>query len=304
MKLDRILISMDFSEPAIAGAKWVSNDLAPEAELTLLHVIEPPDQPRYASWLLPPASTVEALAREDAEMRMREVGSYLTASEPRLDIRIGTPHEVIVNAAREGGYDLVVIGPHGGGPRRWRFLGTTADRVVRTSSVPVLVATNPPRGAPLNLLVPVDERPIMPLVMATTRDLAEHFDAAITLLHVWSNAVYSHVASMSYATAHGNEQSARDDIARELHEASVHWLNEVAAAGIARDRLTARVTYGNAGDSTVEMAASMHADLIVLGRSTASIVRPALLGSTIGTVLHEARCPILIVAEEPGATGG
>lgn len=297
MKLERILVSMDFSEPAIAGAKWVSDHFAPDAALTLLHVIEPPDQPRYASWLLPPASTIEELAREDASMRMRDVSSYLTASEPRIEVRVGTPHEVIVNVAREGSFDLVVIGPHAGGPRRGRFLGTTADRVVRTSSVPVLVATNPPAGAPLNFLVPVDERPIMPLVLRTTRELAERFDAAITLLHVWSNAVYSHVASMSHATAHGNEQSARDDIERELHGAAVHWLNEVASTGIARDRVTATVTYGNAGDATVETAASMDADLIILGRATASIVRPALLGSTIGTVLHGARCPILIVAE-------
>ena len=304
MKLDRILIGMDFSPPAIAGAKWISDHFAPDAELTLLHVIEPPDQPRYAGWLLPPESTVEALAREDAEMRMREVGSYLTASEPRVEIRVGTPHEVIVTVARERGFDVVVIGPHAGGPRRWRFLGTTADRVVRTSSVPVLVATDPPAGPPLNFLVPVDERAVMPLVLDATRGLAERFDAAVTLLHVWSNAVYSHVASMSYATAHGDEQSARGDIAREMNEASEHWLNEVAHAGIVRERLTAMVKYGHAGDAIIETAGSMHADLVVLGRATASIVRPALLGSTIGTVLHGARCPLLIVAEEPAAAGG
>lgn len=304
MKLERILISMDFSQPAIAGAKWVSEYFAPDAELTLLHVIEPPDRPRFASGLLPPADVVEAVAREDAAMRMREVASYLTAREPRLEVRVGSPHEVIVSFARGGGFDLVVIGPHGERPRRSRFLGTTADRVVRTSAVPVLVATNPPAGAPLNLLVPVDERSVTPVVLETTRELAERFDAGVTLLHVWSNAVYSHVASMSYASAHGNEQAARDDIARELHEASVHWLNEIGRTGIARQRVTATVTYGNAGEITVDTAAAVQADLIVLGRATASVVRPALLGSTIGAVLHEARRPILIVTEESGAAAG
>ena len=304
MKLDRVLISMDFSQPAIAGAKWLSEYFAPDADITLLHVVEPPDHPKFASGLLPDPAVIEAVAREDAAIRMREVGSYLTAGAARYEIRVGTPHEVIVKAAQDGDFDLVVIGPHGDRPRRSVFLGTTADRVVRTSSVPVLVATHPPAGVPLNLLVPVDERPVTPFVLAATRELAERFDAAVTLLHVWSNAVYSHVASMSYASAHGNEQSARDDIARELHDASVHWLNDVARAGIARQRLTATVTYGNAGTATVETAASIHADLIVLGRTTASIVRPALLGSTIGTVLHEARCPILIVTEESSANAG
>ena len=304
MKFERILISMDFSAPAIAGAKWVSEFFAPDAELTLLHVVEPPDLPRFAGAVLPAPDVIDAVAREDATIRLRDVASYLTAEEPRQEVRVGKPHEVIVNVARDGGFDLLVIGPHGDRPRRSRFLGTTADRVVRTSAVPVLVATNPPAGAPLNLLVPVDERPVTSIVLEATRELAERFDAGVTLLHVWSNAVYSHVASMSHATAHGDERSARDDIGRELHEASVHWLNEIARTGIARERVTATVTYGNAGELTVETAASMQADLIVLGRATASIVRPALLGSTIGTVLHEVRRPILIVPEESGPAAG
>lgn len=304
MKLDRILIGMDFSEPAIAGARWVSESFAPDAELTLLHVVEPLDGVAFARGILPPADALEAAAREDAAKRMQAIGSYLTADVPRREIRVGTPHEVIVNAARDGAFDLVVIGPHGDRPRRSLFLGTTADRIVRTSPVPVLVATHAPAGPPRRLLVPVDERAVTPFVLETTRELAERFDAAVTLLHVWSNAVYSHVASMSYATAHGNEQAARDDIARELDDASRHWLSEVARTGIPRERLTALVAHGDAGQVTVETAASMPADLILIGRATASIVRPALLGSTIGTVLHEARCPILVVTETTGTTAG
>lgn len=300
VNLQKILIGVDFSQPSTAGAKWVSEFLAPNAELTLLHVVEPVHHPQFATGLLPPAEALDAAAREDAARRLRETASYLTASEPACYVRVGTPHEVIVDVARDGDFDLVVIGPHGERARRSRFLGTTADRVVRTSPVPVLVATHPPARAPRHLLVPVDEASITPVLLQSVRELAERFDAEITLLHVWSNAVYSHVASMSYATAHGNEQAAREEIARELHQASVHWLNEVARTGIARERLTATVTYGHAGDATVDTAAMTHADMIILGRRTARVVAPALLGSTIGTVLHEARCPILIVMEQSG----
>ena len=300
MNLQKILIGVDFSQPSTAGAKWVSEFLAPNAELALLHVVEPVHHPQFASRLLPPAESLDAAAGEDAMRRLREAASYLTASEPACYVRVGTPHEVIVDVARDGGFDLVVIGPHGERARRSRFLGTTADRVVRTSPVPVLVATHPPARAPRHFLVPVDEASITPILLQSVRDLAERFDAEVTLLHVWSNAVYSHVASMSYATAHGNEQAARDEIARELHQASVHWLSEIARTGIARDRVTATVTYGHAGDATVDTAATTHADVIILGRRTARVVAPALLGSTIGTVLHEARCPVLIVTEESG----
>jgi len=47
--------------------------------------------------------------------------------------------------------------------------------------------------------VPVQDALLTPRLMEWTSALAEQFDARVTLLHVWSNAVYSHVASMSYA---------------------------------------------------------------------------------------------------------
>jgi nucleotide-binding universal stress UspA family protein len=41
----------------------------------------------------------------------------------------------------------------------------------------------------------------------------------------------------------------------------------------------------------------MRADLIILGRNSTGVVAPAFLGSTIGTVLHDARCPVLVVTK-------
>ena len=50
------------------------------------------------------------------------------------------------------------------------------------------------------------------------------------------------------------------------------------------------------------MAAEMSADLIVLGRRGSGLIVPALLGSTVGTVLHGATCPVLVVVESPEST--
>src|SRR5512138_2111635 len=81
VKLQKILIGIDFSQPSTAGAKWVSEFLAPNAELTLLHVVEPVQHPQFASGLLPSAESLDAAAREDTMRRLREAASYLTASE-------------------------------------------------------------------------------------------------------------------------------------------------------------------------------------------------------------------------------
>jgi nucleotide-binding universal stress UspA family protein len=167
--------------------------------------------------------------------------------------------------------------------------------------VPVLVATNPASHSPRRILVPVNDDGIAPHVLAWSRYLAEQFDGDITLLHVWSNAAYSYVASMSYATTR-TEGDARKEIEKELTGEAARWLEETARTGIHRDRVDATVAYGNAGDVAIETATSIHADLIVIGRQGSGLVLPAILGGTVETILHGARCPVLVVTSPSETT--
>jgi nucleotide-binding universal stress UspA family protein len=296
MRLESIVVGMDFSDAAITGAAWAAEHFAPAAAMSLVHVIPPLEEPAYAGHLMPSSQEFEAVAREYSEHRMDDIATSLNANVVRRDVRVGKPDREIVRLASEIGTDLILIGPHGDRPRPRRFLGTTADRIVRTSSVPVLVATRPPVGRPRNILVPVDDSSIMPVLLAWARDLAAEFDADVKLLHVWSNAVYSDAASMSYARIK-NEDDARRDIAQGFQDAATQWLERLARTGMTGSRATATVTYGNAGDVVLETAVAMSADLIVLGRRGTGLVAPALLGSTVGTVLHGADCPVLVLVE-------
>jgi len=294
MTINRLLVGLDFGAASISAARWAKTWLAPNAELILAHVLEPPDRPHFAQDKLPPEDLLESSSREYAEARMREIAYYLGAEPMRSEFRVGKPHEELVALAGETGADLIVIGPHGGRPHTSKFLGTTAERVVRSSPVPVLVGTKPPPGPPRRILVPVDDAEITAPIVETARQLATAFQAQVTLLHVWSNAIYSHVASMSYAHAHGDAE-AEHEIEEELASTARHWLKDVASLGVGAERFSAAVTYGKPGDATIAMADSMRADLIVLGRNSTGVVAPAFLGSTIGTVLHDARCPVLVV---------
>ena len=214
MKIERLLVAVDFSDTATAAARYAAEHFAPGAEVVLLHVIDPPARPHFARDVLPPEDALEAMAREFAARRSTELASSLPSGlRSRVEVRVGKPHEVIASTADEVDASVVVIGPHGDRPRPWRFLGTTADRVVRTSPVPVLVATAPTPHPPRRILVPVDDDSAASPVLEWTRDLADRFDADVTLLHVWSNAVYSHVASMSYAeTRTEADARARDRV--------------------------------------------------------------------------------------------
>jgi nucleotide-binding universal stress UspA family protein len=297
MRLDTMLVAADFSETAAVAAEWAARVFAPTANVVLLHVIDPPDRPRFARDPLPPEETFEAVAREHAEARMRELARRLGRDDARVVIRIGKPHEQVAAVATEANANLIVIGPHDDRPRPSKFLGTTADRIARTAPTPILIGTNPKSHAPRRILVPADDAAITPRLMDWTRALAERFDARVTLLHVWSNAVYSHVASMSYAEK-SNEHDAKQEIEKELREAADRCLDQLAPDGAWRDRVTAKVWYGHAGEVALEHAREMDADLIVIGRTGAGLLKPALLGSTTNTVLHGARCPVLIVTRD------
>jgi nucleotide-binding universal stress UspA family protein len=295
MPFSTIVVGMDFSESAVNAAKWTVSSVAPHAAVTLVHVIDPPDRPRFARDSLPSAEAIEATAREFAETQLRQISALLAPIMARTEIRVGKPHEEIARVARDLGADLIAVGPHGDRPGRTKFLGTTADRLVRTSPIPVLVATNPPLGKPTNILVPVDDAPITPALLSAVRSIAEAWDATVTLLHIWSNAVYSHVASMAHITS-TNETDAQRAIDEDLRNAGRAWLEEAARVGLARD-VSIIVTHGSPGDVTVTLAAERHIDLIAMGRRGAGEVAAALLGSTVGTVLHAARCPVLVITD-------
>lgn len=59
----------------------------------------------------------------------------------------GTPHRAILDYARDHGVDLVVVGTHGRRGLDRLLLGSVAERVLRTATVPVLVVRGEPEEA-------------------------------------------------------------------------------------------------------------------------------------------------------------
>jgi nucleotide-binding universal stress UspA family protein len=139
MRLEHILVPTDFSEHA-ERATEVAAALAAKlgAGLTLLHVAH---RPEYAYGqrtgqslddLLPGAQ--DALDRAVARARQSNL-----EVEPALVS--GTPWESILRVAHERGVDLIVMGTHGrrGVPRA--LLGSVAEKVLRSSPVPVTIVS-------------------------------------------------------------------------------------------------------------------------------------------------------------------
>jgi nucleotide-binding universal stress UspA family protein len=134
-----ILLATDLSpasEPAEGEAIALARDL--RTSLLILSVIDPKSlRTGFGQW-------VQRMdqARASLEERSRDlVGRARAAGVPvRLLIWEGDPAESIVDAAIAESVDYIVVGSHGRHGVDRVLLGSISDQVIRTASVPVIVA--------------------------------------------------------------------------------------------------------------------------------------------------------------------
>jgi nucleotide-binding universal stress UspA family protein len=120
-------------------------------EVDVVTVLEPfrPSTWQAEEVVIPEQVMGEARGRYEAEIK-----EYVTKIEQELKkegiaakgvvLEVGPPADRILEYAEGNNIDLIIMSTHGrSGPSRWAF-GSVADRVVRNSPAPVLVAT--PRG--------------------------------------------------------------------------------------------------------------------------------------------------------------
>jgi nucleotide-binding universal stress UspA family protein len=138
--MNQIVAAVDGSKESLVAAR-LGLDLARKygAALTLLQVAPPVVAPGE-----PPLNAMPGLddalvgrAKSDLENTWRAIGQ--PEGVERLAV-MGAPAEMIVATAQAKSADLIVVGSHGRGGMARVFLGSVAERVVRTAGRSVLVA--------------------------------------------------------------------------------------------------------------------------------------------------------------------
>ena len=116
------------------------------SSLILFHVFEPPELFRQLPQDYSYESHEEMRKQCDTAMRrsaetLGMLSEAVKGSNIQIETsqRLGTPYEEIVKFAKEKEADLIVIATHGYTGLKHFLLGSTAERVVRLASCPVLV---------------------------------------------------------------------------------------------------------------------------------------------------------------------
>ena len=135
-----ILAATDFSaasEQAVSYAASLALEFG--ATLHLLHVV--PDPILAAAWSEAYAYDLDKLGerlRRDAERHLAEQAARIEGIVVTHDAVIGRPAGMIAALAGERGVDLIVMGTHGRSGVSHLFMGSVAERVVRSAPCPVL----------------------------------------------------------------------------------------------------------------------------------------------------------------------
>lgn len=135
----RILVAHDFSERSETAVR-VARDWAKifDAEITLLHVVEPVVYPEFYAINVLSDDVMTRLRDRATEALDEAAGEILGNLSVNTVVLIGRAADTIINEAKPENFDLVVMGTRGLSGLEQLVLGSVAEAVLRRCPVPML----------------------------------------------------------------------------------------------------------------------------------------------------------------------
>jgi nucleotide-binding universal stress UspA family protein len=278
-----VLCPVDFSDAsrgALRYAAVVANHL--KAELTVLTVTDP--LLREAAELSASVEHLpEAINKELHRFCQKTFEGKVTPEAVRFDMTTGKPAVEILRVAKERPVDLIVMSTHGLTGVRKLFFGSTTERVLRETTVPVLLTPAHDHGparpddvkrAVKRILVPVDLSPATLDQVLSARNVAAVLEVPVLLAHV--------VEPLHFAVS-GLPHLPNIEVERRFRAEKA--LAELAFCIPPTLRPEALVAYGDPAEEISKVARDRDAGLIVIGLHASS-----LLGPRMGSVTYRVLC--------------
>lgn len=292
----QIVVPIDFSEPSRAATRragMLSETFG--VPLHLVHAVQYPVGSVYTEFPVPAASweSIRADAGkylEERRVELEERGIEVTAQLSELD-----PVAAIGSSVEEHSANLVVMGTHGYGGLKHLFLGSVAERTLRTIDCPVLAVKGPEAEA---------SEPIRKILCATdfsihsrqaarvARGLAAKLGASVDVIHVI-------VPPTAIAAPYGGPiLPSTTDLVTDLMQRAQALIDPVVDefrdAGIQAAR---HIHHGMPAQTIADEAGRLDADLIVMGTRGNTGLKHVVLGSVAERILRLAPCSVLSVKD-------
>jgi nucleotide-binding universal stress UspA family protein len=212
------------------------------------------------------------------------------------EVAVGKPSVEILRVARERSCDLIVMSSHGLTGARKLLLGSTTERVLRETNVPVLVTPSLNPG-PIHIeqarqllgriVVPVDLSPASAHQTRIAGGLAEALSLPIILLHVIEPVRSRLAARLNLTKVESNRRPAAEE--------ALDGLLAIIPPSV-RPKTEALIVAGDPAEEAAKVVHDRHAGLVVMG-----LHGSPLIGPRMGSVTYRMLCkaPTLVLALPP-----
>ena len=283
-----VLIATDFSEHAAHAARRVAM-LAEDVNMnaaTVLHILY--DSPVKAlRQIFDGSRSAKQRSRLVRQQLERIAGELRQSTGLAVESLVVTGSTVPTIQRFAVLTDLLVIGAQGNHPIRDFLMGSTAQRLLRRISRPILVVRRSPEGPYRRVLVAVDFQ----------RDPSHALDYAEVLApRATLNVVHAYdvpfEGKMRYAGVSGDVIDA--------HRAKARTLAARNMAALVLSRTTPGVkrtfiVHGHAANELLGKEKELQADLVVVSRREKSLTEEILFESVVPRLLAQSQCDVLVV---------
>lgn len=277
----KVLIALDGSRASNAALRFARRMAKLGAWAPDAITVSQPLPTYVGEFVLPAPPMAQEEMRNSVLLQLRsQLRRHGLPSWP-ASVRFGPTGWSIIEAARELGAQLIVVGLGRHGRVARLFGAETAGRIARKSDVPLLAVHSNARGLPRVAVVAMD---FGESSIAAAREALQILQPGgeLHLVHAMSSYNVTTVAGAGWKEAYAD--------AVQMQFVRVVERLEPMIAGIVKTKLVV----GEAVDAVTAYARSARADLIAAGSHNQGLVERMLLGSTTAELLRAASCSVLV----------
>ena len=275
--MNRILIPYDFSELADNALDFACQiaQKSKAKEILLLNVVEHPSESKMktmgATKMDPMENVYFTKLVQLVEDKLKTKISNIDYSGINIEykIQLGNPYNTLAAEVSEEEVDMVVMGTTGAEGLEEFFIGSNAERVVRTAKAPVITLKEKVRLSSFkNIVFASNFVDIKPKFVQKLKELQYLFDGNLKLVKINTPANFT-------TTRHDLEQ-----------------MNEFVKSNNIRNYEIDIYNYTNEEDGIVYYAEDSNADIIALGTHQRKGFNHFLTGSIAEDVVNHSKNPV------------
>jgi nucleotide-binding universal stress UspA family protein len=305
LQLRRILVPVDFSRQSVKALRYALSLAAKfRAEVRLLHVIDPEQEPSPAIIRMPMVTEPETMAMiAEKILRSWAAKFQIPVSAKTCSVQQGRTFKKIVATASEARADLIVLATHGYSGFQHVIHGSTAERVVQHSKCPVLIVRKrereflEPNARGLDkrekisikkILAPVDFSTCCLTGVKYAALLAARFHATLRLFH----AIHPYAETIGGERIPGETMSLMEAVNEVTRRQMDHLKRSAFLRGVSCE---AEIKVASVLDELCSETRGNGIDLIVLSTHGHGGFRLALVGNVVEQAVRRANLPLIVV---------